>query len=244
MEDNYHVASQQPWPRARPGVAVKAAVAGASAPRRKLSRAVRRKQIILATIESLAERGYSRTTLTDVAKGAGLSQALVNFHFETKDRLLEETLAFLSEEYRVNWYAALERAKPAPACQLDAMIRADFSAAICTPSRLGAWTAFWGETQSRPLFQEKCSAQDEHYDRRREAVCRALLAEGPYPGNPVRIARVLRTTTEGVWSDLITRTAPYKPYSHREALGTVYCCAAAFFPRHFGESGPLRKAHG
>jgi TetR/AcrR family transcriptional repressor of bet genes len=209
------------------------------APRRKLSRTIRRQQIIEATIETLAVRGYSRTTLTDVAKCAGLSQALVNFHFETKDTLLADTLGYLSEEYRLNWYTALERAGPDPALQLDALLRADFSPAICTHSRLAAWCAFWGEVQSRPLFQEKCTVDNEHYSRNREAVCSALLAAGRYTGDPVRIARVLRTTAEGVWSDLITMATPY---NHREALATVHCCAAAFFPRHFNAKGLLLTA--
>lgn len=50
-------------------------------PRRKLSRDARREQLIAATIEVLAKRGYARTTLTEVANQAGLSHGLVNFHF-------------------------------------------------------------------------------------------------------------------------------------------------------------------
>ena len=53
---------------------------------RKLSREARRSQLIEATIETLAARGYARTTLTEVAKQAGLSHGLVNFHFETKEK--------------------------------------------------------------------------------------------------------------------------------------------------------------
>ena len=109
-------------------------------------------------------RGYARITLTEIAKYAGLSQALVNFHFETKDQLLADTLEFLAEEYRANWSGALERAAPDPASQLDAMVRADFHPALCTPSILSAWCAFWGETQSRPLFQQICGAKNEHYN--------------------------------------------------------------------------------
>ena len=90
---------------------------------RKLSRETRRQQLIEATIRVIAERGYSRTTLTSVAQLAGLSHGLVNFHFETKDRLLAETLMFLAEEYRDNWVAALEAAGPHPAERPAAMPR-------------------------------------------------------------------------------------------------------------------------
>ena len=201
---------------------------------RKLSREARRSQLIEATIETLSARGYARTTLTEVARQAGLSHGLVNFHFETKEKLLAETLMFLAEEYRLNWTAALERVGDKPAAQLDALLRADFNPAICTPARLSAWCSFWGEAQSRPMYQDRCGSNDEAYIRQLEQICAALTAEGGYPGHPARTARALRVTVEGVWLDLMTMTGPY----HRdEALATVQAVAAAFFPRHFGEDG-------
>ena len=144
---------------------------------RKASRESRREQLIEATIETIAANGLSRTTLTEVANAAGLSHGLVNFHFRSKDRLLAETLLYLSEEYRQNWTRALAAAGPSPAERLDALIRADYAPAISTPARLKAWCAFWGEAQSRPVYQETCGANDRAYVRELEAVCAALIAE-------------------------------------------------------------------
>lgn len=206
-----------------------------SPPPRKQPRDARRQQLIEATIESLATRGYARTTMSEVARTAGISHGLVNFHFQTKERLLAETLSFLAEEYRLNWTTALDGVGDDPAAQLDAMLRADFNPAICTPARLSAWCSFWGEAQSRPMYQESCGANDDAYNRRMEQICAALIAKG-YDHHPERTARVLRVTVEGVWLDLMTMSAPY---SRDEALATVHACAAAFFPRHFGPAGRL-----
>ncbi|MFO1176066.1 MAG: TetR family transcriptional regulator C-terminal domain-containing protein [Paracoccaceae bacterium] len=203
-------------------------------PPRKLSREARRMQLIDATIEVIAVKGYARTTLTDVANRAGLSHGLVNFHFQTKERLLAETLLFLAEEYRQNWTQALEGAGPAPARRLDAMLRADFNPTICTDAKLSAWCAFWGEAQCRPLYQEQCGSNDAAYLEALESLCAELKAEGGYGFDPVRAARVLRVTTEGVWLDMMTMNTPY---GRAEALGTVHSCAAAFFPRHFDDRG-------
>ena len=74
-----------------------------------MSREARRIQLMESTIETLAARGFSRTTLTEVAKAAGLSHGLVLFHFETKEKLLSETLAYLADEYHQNWQDALAR---------------------------------------------------------------------------------------------------------------------------------------
>ncbi|MDI3336757.1 TetR/AcrR family transcriptional regulator [Defluviimonas aestuarii] len=206
---------------------------------RKLSRQARREQLIEATIEIIAQRGYARTTLTDVARHAGLSHGLVNFHFETKEGLFSETLSYLAEEYRRNWTAALEATGPEPSQRLDAILRADFNPEICTPSRLGAWCAFWGEAQSRPLYQEQCGSNDQEYTRVLEEICGELLAETGQTGDRVRIARVLRMTTEGAWFDLMTMS---DPYSMEEALSTSFICAAAFFPGKFTSQGAVVEA--
>jgi AcrR family transcriptional regulator len=201
---------------------------------RKLSRDVRRTQLIEATIGVLARQGYSRTTMTAVAREAGLSHGLVNFHFTSKEKLLEETLQYLSEEYRQNWTQSLEAAPSRPAAQLDAMIRADFDPAVCTPARLSAWCAFWGEAQSRPMYQAECASNDEAYKRTIEGLCTRLVAEGGYDVDPVLAARAIRVASEGVWLDVMTSTAPFR---NAEALATVLACARAFFPRHFDSDG-------
>jgi TetR/AcrR family transcriptional repressor of bet genes len=118
-----------------------------------MSREARRAQLVASTIRTLAARGYSRITLTDVAREAGLSHGLVLFHFETKEKLLAETLGFLAEEYRQNWQSALERVGDDPAEQLNALIEADFNPAICTPG------AASGERHSPALFISRPAAR-------------------------------------------------------------------------------------
>jgi TetR/AcrR family transcriptional repressor of bet genes len=206
----------------------------AQRPPRTMSREARRTQLIEATIETIAARGYARTTLTEVARTAGLSHGLVLFHFETKEKLLAETLAYLAEEYRQNWQAALAAVGDDPAEQLNALIEADFNPAICTPARLSAWCAFWGEAQSRPLYQEAYAPWDDAYNQRLEGVCARLSDLGGYKRDRVQVARVLRLTIEGVWLDIATMAAPY---TRDEGLTTARTCASLCFPDHFGPDG-------
>ncbi|MEO5613856.1 MAG: TetR family transcriptional regulator C-terminal domain-containing protein, partial [Cypionkella sp.] len=194
------------------------------------SREARRVQLIEATIAVLAIKGYARVTMSDVANQAGLSHGLVNFHFQSKDLLLAETLTYLADEYVQNWQAALAAAPPEPAAQLDALIRADFRAELCTPQRLAAWCAFWGEAQSRPLYQEKCGANNAEYVTKLESLCAALLG---LDGNAERVARAIRVASEGLWMDLVTQA---EPYSVDEALETLLAVAAAFFPKSFTQA--------
>jgi TetR/AcrR family transcriptional repressor of bet genes len=206
--------------------------------RRKGSREERRIQLIEATIEVLAQNGYARTTQTEVARKAGLSHGLVSFHFATKEKLLAETLAFIAEEYRQNWVGALEAAPPDAARQLDALLRADFNPQICTQARLYAWCTFWGEAQSRPIYQQSCGSNDQEYIEVMEGICTRLCAEQGSPFDPILVARMLRVAVEGVWLDMITMT---NPYSAEEGLRSVHTCATAFFPAVFCDKGLISE---
>jgi TetR/AcrR family transcriptional repressor of bet genes len=204
---------------------------------RKASRQIRRQQLIEATISVLAQKGQTGLKLQDVAEAAGLSYGLVNFHFETKEKLLIETLRYMAAEYRSNWQQALADAGDSAASQLDALIQADFNDRTYSPERLMAWCTFWGEAQSRPYYQQECGASDMDYIRVMEGICTRLVAESGTAHKPVRVARAIRLIMEGLWLDLITTGAPYP---RNECLRTVYTCAMTFFPDHFTEKGLKR----
>jgi len=148
----------------------------AAASRSKRSRTERRQQIIDATIEVLALRGYARITLTEIAKYAGLSQALVNFHFETKDQLLADTLEYLAEEYRRTGAvrsSAPRRIRRASSTRWCAPIS---SRAVHTVTAVRLVRVLGRDAESS-VFQQICGAKNEHYNHTLEAICRALLSE-------------------------------------------------------------------
>jgi TetR/AcrR family transcriptional repressor of bet genes len=202
---------------------------------------VRRQQLIDATIATLGRVGYSRTTLTEVAKTAGLSHGLIIFHFETKEKLLGEALQFMSREYRDNWVRALEDAPKSAAAQMDALVRADFVEEICAPERLAAWSALWVEAQSRPIYQEHCAAFDLEYMQVVERLCADLTREGNYPTRAEHTARAIRVTLNGLWFELMTTSGPYP---RRESQETMFNMLMAFFPRHFSSRGALEGVGG
>jgi AcrR family transcriptional regulator len=67
-------------------------------PRRKLSDA-RRRQILKAAVQVIAEKGLCDTGIKDVADRAGTSPALVIYYFGKKDVLLAEALSFADEGF-------------------------------------------------------------------------------------------------------------------------------------------------
>ena len=59
----------------------------------------RRIQMLRAAAELICERGFSETRISDVAKRAGVSSALVIYYFGTRDRLLVDALRYSEESF-------------------------------------------------------------------------------------------------------------------------------------------------
>ena len=201
---------------------------------RKASKEMRRQQLIDATIDSLAKRGYAETTLADVADGAGLSRGIVNFHFESKEKLLVATLQFMADEYGAHWNAALEKAGEDAASRLWALVAADFDRRICTKRKLAAWCAFWGEAKSRPTYQSLCGARDARYQDTFITLCGELKSEAGYGYDSDALALSLCASLEGLWLRLMMGDGLTREKAHAAAIEYL----VSVFPSHMTRTGP------
>lgn len=203
---------------------------------RKASKETRRQQLVEATIDSLAKRGYAETTLADVADGAGLSRGIVNFHFESKENLLIATLQFMADEYAAHWNAAYEKADDTAASKLWVLVAADFDRKICTKRKLAAWCAFWGEAKSRPTYQALCGARDVKYQETFVSLCADLKAEAGYGYEPEGMALALCAMMEGLWLRLMMGDGLTREKAHAAAIEHL----VSAFPKHMTYEGPKK----
>lgn len=189
----------------------------------------RREQLIQATIRCVANHGLADTTIATVAKEAGLSQGIINLHFQSKEGLLTETLRYLADEYRHACRAAA--ADVSPAAGLEAMVELDFRRSICARDKLAVWFAFWGERKFRPTYRRICADRDKSYDDMVRAMCRRLCEEGGYPdAEPDLVADGLSALTDGLWLDLLVRP---ESMSRELAKRITLSYLADAFPKHF-----------
>ncbi len=180
-------------------MAVKAA---AGRPRRERAEnaAMRRRQLIEATIDSIVEHGLSATTLATVSDGAGLSQGVAVFYFKNKQTLLAETLRYHYEEYTEVWKSAVAAAPADPVEKILAMVGADLDERICNRRHLALWNSFWGEAKARPVFAEICDTYDAEHTEVLIALCKDaedLIADPAW--NAENLAEALATLTDGMW---------------------------------------------
>ena len=201
---------------------------------RKASRPVRRQQLIDATIVVLARKGYSALTVADVAKAAGLSVGIINFHFESKEKLLASCLTYLAEEYYRNWQGALATPGATAAEKLQMVILGDFNDKIFTPDKLAAWIAFWGETQGRPIYTEICSAYDDERAKAVGSLCEKIIKDGGYKLVPNTVMRALESLGDGLWLGVAAGNSQAKfTITASQARQALQATLVSFFPKHF-----------
>ncbi len=208
--------------------------------RRRESREVRREQLIRATIGTIAAKGFSATTLADVSVAAGLSRGIVNFHFESKEKLFLETLQFMCDEYAAHWRSALAAAGPDPAARIEALVMCDLDEAVCSDRMIATWFAFWSEAATRPDYRALCWSHDEGYLAAIEAVCGELRDAGGQGFDPARIGALVYAMQEGLWLRMMVGGAGARD----EAREVARAALASLFPTHFDANGTRRAGPG
>jgi TetR/AcrR family transcriptional repressor of bet genes len=198
---------------------------------RTASKEQRKEQLIKATIRSIAKNGLSVTTMSTVAKEAGLSQGIINLHFQSKDRLLEETLRFVVDEYRRAWFGALEKGGDTAVEKLTALVKVDFEKRICQRNKLAVWFAFWGESRSRPTYRQICAQWDLEYREVLTDLCEEIIQDGGYSSRAEFVAYGLSAMSEGLWLDLLLNSAEM---TAELAYEVSISYLRDIFPMHFG----------
>jgi TetR/AcrR family transcriptional regulator, transcriptional repressor of bet genes len=199
--------------------------------KRTASRAQRRQQLIDATIKCIARKGMGSTTLSDVAGEAGLSQGIVNLHFESKDNLLNETLRYIADEYKTQFNDALNKSGPDAASKLHALMQLDLRPAILDRRKLAVWFAFWGAVKSRPAYRKICEKSDEYYDAVVLQLCDEIIVDGGYKGiSAAATATALTSMTNGMWLSCLISP---RLFDREDAMRALDEYLHSIFPQHF-----------
>lgn len=202
----------------------------------------RKVQLMEATIDCIAARGFAELTLADVAKAAGLSVGIVNFYFRSKDVLLIETLRHLVNEYIQQTNENIRSAGTGAAAQVEAMIDSDFHRTIANRKRVTVWYAFWGETRWRPEFLKICQQLSDSFHEETRAVFARLVVEGGYSNiDADLVARGFDAMIDGLWLDMLINPKAVERDAAKQVVRTYL---AGIFPNEFGRqsTGGAAKA--
>jgi len=174
-------------------------------------RSNRRRELIEATIKVIAQYGYHGTTVSRVASAAGVSVGLMNFHFETKDKLFEAVFRHLADEYQQVWDARVVASDQAPWPLLKTMIAAYFDRDVFSNERLSVWFAFWSDPALRDKFRDAATAVERSYVQRVEVQMGHLLEFHAHRDWAARnVTSALSAMIDGFWLQALLYPKKFK----------------------------------
>ncbi|WP_395022737.1 transcriptional regulator BetI [Dongia sp.] len=170
-------------------------------------RATRRKELIEAAIHVIAQHGYAGCTVGKVAKRAGASQGLMNFHFKSIDLLLEAAFNHLADEFDQAWKARVAEAGPEPWDRITAMVDAYFGAEVFTAEKLAVWFTFWVDSGLRDRFRSAAVRVERRYHRDLEAE---MLRIVPSKKEAAALIGMLSALVDGYWLQALLYPKTFK----------------------------------
>ena len=161
-------------------------------PRRKLSDA-RRRQILKAAVQVIAEKGLCDTGIKDVADQAGTSPALVIYYFGKKDILLAEALSFADEQFYAQTAGAVAELASARD-RLVELVRCSCSVGEADDD-FDAWVLWldlWARAPRDPDVARDRAAMDRRWRTTIGEIVREGQAAGGHTGASGEVRVVIR----------------------------------------------------
>jgi AcrR family transcriptional regulator len=146
-------------------------------PIRTETEGLRKKQIMQATRDVIAEKGLDRTTMRDIGQRAGMSAAIVCYYFEDKKRLMKETLADASAVHRGNLEAIIASKQP-PMEKLVAALKENLPISGANHREWRLWLDYWAEAARDPELRTFIAESEVRF---RGAISR-IIAPGAAAG--------------------------------------------------------------
>jgi AcrR family transcriptional regulator len=127
--------------------------------------AERRAQLASAALQTLAQLGYARTSLREIAQNSEFSHGVLHYYFSDKEELLTECVRQYEAECVTRYDEIVAAAESA------GELREQFSAAMAHTLRTDApMHRLWYDLRNQSLFTESFRADVLEIDQRREEM--------------------------------------------------------------------------
>jgi AcrR family transcriptional regulator len=115
---------------------------------------IRKRKLIEATAQCLAELGHAGTSVRAVAAKANVSPGLVAHHFKGIDDLIVATYDHVGAQVAETLAQAIENAAGGPESKLRAFIEASFKPPVLDRDLLAIWLSFWSLVRRDPAVRK------------------------------------------------------------------------------------------
>jgi AcrR family transcriptional regulator len=160
----------------------------------------RRRQILQAALEVIAERGYADTRIADVAERVDISPALVMYYYKTKDRLLAAATRYAGDVWYDEGTRRLKAVDSATG-RLEEIMRLT-CLPLTGPGLTGSW-AVWLDLWAQALRQDEIGTVRRELDEHWRETIRQVVRDGQDAGefaavDPDRFAETFSALLDGL----------------------------------------------
>lgn len=157
-------------------------------------------RIIDTTIRLIAEEGISGVTMQRIAREIGSSNALVVFHFGSKEKLFRAVLEYLNDQFDSLWQRTVWKPGLSAAERVVASIDCARHFRIQHPDWVTVWVLFGGDRQTTQLDRIISLPSDQAYLAQSRAFLTEIAREGGYENVDIdTLAEGLNYLVHGAW---------------------------------------------
>lgn len=188
-------------------------------------------RIIDATIDLIAEEGLASVTMQHIAEHVGSSNALVVFHFRSKENLFRAVLQYLSDQYDELWASLVRVPGLSPVERLLGAVECAQRFARQHPKWVSVFVVFSSDRKSMQIYNEIGLPSDLSYNAEARDLLIEIMHSGGYTDvDPNTLAESLNYLVHGAW--IWDHLNP--PAGNSDVLRkTMLMLLHQAFPRHF-----------
>jgi AcrR family transcriptional regulator len=138
---------------------------------------MRLEDLLRTAVEVIVERGFANTRTVDVAKAAGVSQALVFYHFSTKEALMSKAFEYAAEQDLARLQAVMD-SHDLPLEKLRRLLKL-----LAPQGRSRSWLMWidgWSEALRMPQLEQVSRRLDLRWKEALTEVIEAGVKEGAF----------------------------------------------------------------
>ncbi|MCD5322399.1 MULTISPECIES: TetR/AcrR family transcriptional regulator [Pontibacillus] len=157
----------------------------------------RREQLLQATFEAVADKGYSTVTLQDISTYAGVSKGVTNYYFKNKEDVFANLLEWLTQKIYQKEASAVQEAESAEE-KLQAYVNAVFVGPKENDQFYKVYLDFLSYVPKIPRFQEI----NQHFYSNCFEIGKSIILRGKEEGiflsvNSDQGAKAIRSLIDG-----------------------------------------------
>jgi len=163
---------------------------------------VRKRKLIEAAAQCLAELGHAGTSVRAVAARANVSPGLVTHHFKGIDGLIVATYAHVGDQVAAVLNQAMDDATGGAEAKLRAFIDASFKPPVLDRDLLAVWLSFWSLVRRDAQVRKVHRQIYVDYRRRLESLIAAIAKQRRFKIDAHLAALALTAMLDGLWLEL------------------------------------------